>query len=65
MKLSKINRDLRKKRRKRRNQEEEQRKEMTQAHDVNLLNVAQQMPDRGHDEKYGDMSQYAHLDRGV
>lgn len=63
MKLNKINKDLRKKRRKRRSEEEDQKREMLQAHDANLLNVSQQMPDRGPDEKYGDMSQYAHLDR--
>jgi hypothetical protein len=63
MKLNRINRDLKKKRRKRKTEEEDQRREMSLAHDANLLNVAQQMPDRGHDEKYGDMRQYAHLDR--
>ena len=64
MKLSKINKNL-KKRRKRQSDEEDQRREMEMdvAHDANLLNVAQQMPDRGPDEKYGDMRQYANLDR--
>ena len=62
MKLSKINKNL-KKRRKRKSDEEDQRREMDMAHDANLLNVAQQMPDRGPDEKYGDMRQYANLDR--
>jgi len=63
MKLSKINKNLKKKRRKRRLADEEDRRIMSIAHDANLLNVAQQMPDRGPDEKYGDMRQYANLDR--
>jgi hypothetical protein len=63
MKLSKINKNLKKKRRKRRLADEEDRRKMSIAHDANLLNVAQQMPDRGPDEKYGDMRQYANLDR--
>jgi len=69
MKLDLINKSLKRaldkkhKKRKRQEEEEEQRSEMTKAHDANLFDVSQSMPDRGPDQKYGDMSQYAHLDR--